>query len=150
MSKEFPDLKIHGREGDISHILVFFIIVNGFQPREVFHNLSDFGCPIFVFGTFGAHVSRLPTVEAKSFLHAFLAFFSSKFSDFDNVYVHSVRVMSFGGGGEGVVGLMSGFRVSFEDFFGMFPLGLEGDGFLVPVIDGRGDGVHRHDSVHEG
>ena len=29
-------------------------------------------------------------------------------------------------------------------------MSLEGDGLLVPVINGGGDGVHRHDSVHEG
>ena len=31
VSKEFPVLKIHDREGDFSHILVFFFIINRFQ-----------------------------------------------------------------------------------------------------------------------
>ena len=45
---------------------------------------------------------------------------------------------------------MSRFGISFGDFFGPFPLGLEGDGLLVPIIDGGRDSVHGHDSVHEG
>ena len=45
---------------------------------------------------------------------------------------------------------MGGFRVSFGDFLGAFPLGLERDGFFVPVLDGGGDRVHGHDSAHEG
>ena len=49
-----------------------------------------------------------------------------------------------------MVGLMSRFRVPFGDFFGMFPLDLEGDGLLVPVIDGGGDHGHGHDLAHEG
>ena len=32
----------------------------------------------------------------------------------------------------------------------IFPLGLEGNGLLVPVIDGGGDSVHGHDLAHEG
>ena len=95
-------------------------------------------------------MSRFPTTEAESFLHTFLAFFSREFAHFDDVYVHGVRVASFGRGGEGVVGLMGGLGVSFGDFLGAFPLGLEGDGLLVPVFDGRGDCVHGHDSAHEG
>ena len=91
-----------------------------------------------------------PATEAESFLHAFLTFFCRKFAYFDDVYVHGVRVASFGRGGEGVVGLMCVFRVLFGDFLGAFPLGLERDGFLVPVFDGRGDSVHGHDLAHEG
>ena len=64
-------------------------------------------------------MSRLSAVEAESLLHTFLSFFSSKFSYFDDIYVHGVGVTSLGGGGEGVVGLMSGLRVSFGDFFGL-------------------------------
>ena len=150
MLKEFPDLKIHGREGAPSHILIFFVIINGFQLRQVFYNLLDFGCPIFVLGTFGAHVSVLSAAEAESLLHTFLAFFSSKFSNFNDIYVHGAGVTSFGGGGEGVVGLMSGFRVLLGDLFSVLPLGLERNGLFVPVFDGRGDSVHRHNSTHEG
>ena len=111
--------------------------------------MSDLGCVVLVLGTFGAHVSRLLAVEAKSLLHAFLAFFSGKSPNFDYVYIHGVRITSFGRGGEGVVGLMSGFRVPFGDFFSMLPLGLEGNGLLVPVVNGGGDSVHGHDSAHE-
>jgi len=34
--------------------------------------------------------------------------------------------------------------------FGAVPLGLEVDGFLIPVADGGRDGVHGHDALHEG
>ena len=95
-------------------------------------------------------MSGLSATEAESFLHAFLAFFSCEFPHLDDIYVHGVGIMSFGGGGEGVVGLMGGFRVSFGDFFGAFPLGLERDGLLIPVFDGGRDCVHEHDSAHEG
>ena len=95
-------------------------------------------------------MSGLLAAEAESFFHTLLSFFSRKFSYFDDVHVHGVRVTSLGGGGEGVVGLMSGLGVPFGDFFSTFPLGLEGDGLLVPVINSGGDGVHEHDSAHEG
>ena len=95
-------------------------------------------------------MSWFSTTEAESFLHAFLTFFSREFAYFDDVYVHGVGVASFGRSGEGVVGLMSGLRVSFGDFLGAFPLGLERDGFPVPVFNGRGDSVLGHDSAHEG
>ena len=95
-------------------------------------------------------MSRLSAVEAKSFFHAFLAFFGREFSYFDDIYIHGVGVASLGGGGEGVVGLVSGFRVLFGDFFSSLPLGLERDGFFVPVVDGGRDGVHGHDPAHEG
>ena len=95
-------------------------------------------------------MSRLSTAEAESFLHAFLVFLGREFSYFDDIYVHGVGVTSFSGGGEGVVGLMSGFGVSFGNLFGPFPLGLEGDGLLVPIIDGGRDGVHGHDLAHKG
>ena len=98
--------------------------------------------PVFVFGALGTHVPSLATAEAKSFLHAFLPFFGREFSYFDDIYVHGVGIASFGGGGEGMVRLMGGFRVSFGDLFSTFPLGLEGNGFLVPIIDGGGDSVH--------
>ena len=108
------------------------------------------GAPILVLGTFGAHGSWLSAAEAESFLHTFLAFFSCEFSYFDDVYVHGVGVTGLGGGGEGVVRLVSGFRVLFRDLLSVFPLGLEVNGLFVPVVDGGRDGVHGHDSAHEG
>ena len=95
-------------------------------------------------------MSRLLAAEAKSFLHAFLTFFSGELSDLDDVYVHAVRISSFGGSGEGMVGLVSRFGVPFGDLLGVLPLGLERNSLLIPVVDGRGDSVHRHDSAHEG
>ena len=95
-------------------------------------------------------MSGLSTTKAEPFLHAFLAFFSREFSYFDDIYIHGVGVTSFSGGGEGMVGLMGGFGVSFGDFFGMLPLGLERNGLCIPVFDGGGDRVHGHDSPHEG
>ena len=49
-----------------------------------------------------------------------------------------------------MVGLVRGFRVSFGNVICSFPLGLEGDGLLIPLVDGGGNGVHRHDSAHQG
>ena len=95
-------------------------------------------------------MSGLSAVEAESLLYTLLLLFGSEFSNFDDVYVHGVRVIGLGGGGEGMVGLMGRFRVSFGDLFSAFPLGLEGNSLLVPVVDGGGDCVHRHNSVHEG
>ena len=37
---------------------------------------------------------------------------------------------------------MSRFGVLLRDFISMFPLGLEGDGFLIPVVGGGGNNVH--------
>ena len=89
-------------------------------------------------------------MEAESFLHALLTFFGHEFSYFHDIYVHGVGVTSFGGGGEGMVRLMGGFGVSFGDFFSTLPLGLEGNGLFIPVVDGGWDRVHEHDSAHEG
>ena len=111
--------------------------------------MSDLGRALFEVGAFGAQVSRFSAAEAESFLYAFLSFFGSEFANFDNIDIHGVGILSFGGGGEGLVGLVSGFGVSFGDFVSALPLGLEGDGFLIPIIDGRRDSVHRHDLVHE-
>ena len=112
--------------------------------------MSDFRYAVLVLRAFGTHVPGLSAMEAESFLHAFLAFFCREFPYFDDIYVHGIGVTSFAGGGEGVVGLMSRFGVPLGDFFSAFPLGLERDGLLVPVIDGRGDSIHGHDLVHEG
>ena len=49
-----------------------------------------------------------------------------------------------------MVGLVRGFRVSFGNVICSFPLGLEGDGLLILLVDGGGNGVHRHDSAHQG
>ena len=76
--------------------------------------------------------------------------FSGKFSNLDNINIHGIGVSSFGRGGEGLVGLMGGLGVPLGDFISLFPLDLEGDGLLVPIVDGRGDSVHRHDLAHEG
>ena len=95
-------------------------------------------------------MSRLSAMEAESFLHTLLAFFSHKVSYFDDVYVHGIRVLGFGGIGEGLVRLMSRFGVLLGDFIGAFPLGLEGDGLFIPVVDGSRDGVHGYNATHEG
>ena len=95
-------------------------------------------------------MSGLSAAEAESLFYAFLTLFGGEFANFDNINIHGVRVSNFGGSGEGLVGLMSGFGVSFRDFIGVLPLGLEGDDLLVPVVDGGGDCVHGHDLAHEG
>ena len=86
----------------------------------------------------------------ESFLNASLAFFSGEFADFDNIDVHGIRVSGFRRGREGLIGLMGRFGVPFGDFISVFPLGLEGDGFLVPIINGEGDCIHGHDTAPEG
>ena len=86
-------------------------------------------------------MSRLPAAEAESLLNAFLAFFSREFADFDDVDIHGIRVSSFGGGREGLVRLVGGFGVLLGDFVGALPLGLGGDGLLIPIVDGRGGSV---------
>ena len=95
-------------------------------------------------------MSRFLAAEAESLFNAFLAFFGSEFADFNDIDIHGVRILSFCGGGEGLIGLMSGFGVVLRDFVGAFPFGLEGNSLLVPVIDGEGDCVHGHDLAHEG
>ena len=49
-----------------------------------------------------------------------------------------------------MVCLVSGFGILLGDFFCTFPLGLEGDSFLIPIVNGGGDGVHGHNAAHEG
>ena len=90
-------------------------------------------------------------VEAEFLFNATFVFFWGELGDFDGIDDHGVRVMglSIGGVRKGVIGLVRGFRVSFGDVVGSIPLGLEGNCFLVPFVDGRGDGVHGHDSAHE-
>ena len=112
--------------------------------------MSDFGQSLLEVGALAAHMSRSSALETASFLHALPAFFGSEFSNFDNINIHGVGVSSFGGGGEGLVGLVSRFGVLFGNLVCAFPLGLEGDGLLIPAINGGGDCVHRHDLAHEG
>ena len=57
-------------------------------------------------------MSRFLAVEAEFLFNAFLAFFSSKFANFNDIDIHGIRISSFHGGGEGLVGLMSGFGVA--------------------------------------
>ena len=95
-------------------------------------------------------MSRFSASKTKSFLHAFLPFFGSELSDFDDVYVHGIGVLGFDGSGEGMVGLMSRFGVSFGNFISTLSLGLERNGLFIPVVDGRGNSIHRHDLAHEG
>ena len=138
MSKEFPYLKIHSGERNLPHILVVFIIIDWFQLRQVFDNLLNFRGVLLEVGTFGAQMSRFVAVEAKSFLDAFLVFLGGEFSDLDNINVHGIRISGFGRSVEGLIRLVGRFDVLLGNFIGTLPLGLEGDGFLVPVMLGPG------------
>ena len=85
-------------------------------------------------------MSRLSATEAEFLLDAASAFFQGELRDFDGVDDHGVRVMGFGirGVGEGAVGLVGGFHIPLSDVIHSFPLGLEGDGLFIPVVDGGG------------
>ena len=48
-----------------------------------------------------------------------------------------------------MVHLVRHFGVSFGHVIGVFPLSLEGYGLFIPVVNGRGNGVHEHDAVHQ-
>ena len=102
-------------------------------------------------GTCGTKVAGFSAAKAEFLFNATFAFFRGKLGDLNRVYDHGVGVVSLGGGGvrEGVVGLMGRPRVSLGDVVGALPLSLESDSLLVPFVDGRGDGVHRHDAAHE-
>jgi len=94
-------------------------------------------------------VSRFSAAEAESFFLASFAFFWGKLGDFYGVYVHSVGVARFRGGWRECL-VVGRFDISPSDFIGAIPLGLEMNGLFVPVADGGGDSVHRHDTAHEG
>ena len=49
-----------------------------------------------------------------------------------------------------MVGLVGGFRVPPGNVVSSLSLGLEGDSFLVPIVDGRRYSVHGHDAAHQG
>ena len=90
-------------------------------------------------------------VEAKFLLNATFAFFWGKLGDLDGIYNHGAGVvgLSIRGIGEGVVGLVGRLQVPPGDVIGSFPLGLKSNSFLVPFVDGGGNGVHRHDVAHQ-
>ena len=91
-------------------------------------------------------------VEVEFLLNIVFAFFRGEFEDFDGVHDHGVRIMGLSGqdGGEHVVYLVRHLGISPGNVISSLPLSLEGDGFLVPVIYDRGDGVHGHDVAHQG
>ena len=97
-------------------------------------------------------MARFLAEKAKFLLNAMFAFFRGKLGDFDGIYDHGVGVVGFSGQGIGerVVGLVGGFRVPLGDVISSLPLGLEGDSFLVPIINGGGYGIHGHDAAHQG
>ena len=95
-------------------------------------------------------MSRFSTAEAEFLFDAAFTFLGSKLRDFDGVDDHSIGVMVLGGRGvgEGVVGLVGGFGVPPGNVISSFPLGLEGDGLFIPVIDGGRYRIHGHDVAH--
>ena len=102
-------------------------------------------------GACGTEVAGFPAAKAELLFNAAFAFFWGKFGDLDRIHDHGVGDVGLGVGGvrEGVVGLMGRPRIPFGDVVGSLPLSLESNGLLVPFIDGRGDGVHGHDTAHE-
>ena len=102
-------------------------------------------------GACSTEMAGFSAAEAKFLFNAAFAFFWGELGDLDRIHDHGVGVVGLGVGGvgEGVVGLMGRPRVPLGDVIGALPLSLEHDSLLVPFVDGRGDGVHRHDSAHE-
>ena len=102
-------------------------------------------------GACGTEMAGFSAAEAKFLFNAAFAFLWGELGDLDCIHDHSVGVVGLGVSRvrEGVVGLMRRPRVSFGNVVGPFPLGLESDGLLIPFVDGRGDGVHRHNTAHE-
>ena len=89
-------------------------------------------------------MARFLAAKAEFLFNATFAFFWGKLGDFDCIHNHGVGVVGLGVGGvrEGVVGLVGRPRVPLGNVIGSLPLGLESDSFLVPFVDGGGDGVH--------
>ena len=147
-------LQIQRFERNISYHLFLFVIINLLQLGQLFTaNL------LYLLATFlgkgsacGTKMTEFPAAETELLLNATFAFFWGELGDFDGVDDHGVRVVGLGVGGvgEGVVGLVRGFRVSSGNVICSFPLGLEGDGLLVPFVDGGGDGIHGHNAAHQG
>ena len=133
-------LKIQGFERNLSYHLVLFTIIYHFQLRKFLAaDCLYLGVPFLGEGRAGGtRVPGFSAAETKFLLDAAFSLFWSKLRDFDGIDNHGVRVMGFDiqGGGEGVVGLMRGFRVPLGDVVGSFPLCLECDDFLVPLVDG--------------
>ena len=95
-------------------------------------------------------MTRFSAMKAESFFLASIMFFGGKFGNFDCVNVHCVGVTRFRGRwGERLVRVRR-FDVPSGDFVSVVPLGLEVNGFLVPVTNSGRDGVHRHNVAHEG
>ena len=146
-------LKIQGFERNLSYHFLLLIIINFLKLGQLL--TANLLYLLVAFLSKGSACSAKMTgflaAEAVFLFNATFAFFWGKLGDFDGIDDHGVGVVGLGVGGvrEGVIGLVRGLRVSFGDVIGLLPLGLESDGLLVPFFDGRGDGVHGHDSVHE-
>ena len=105
-------LKIQWFERNLSHHLLFFVIIDLLQLRQFFTaNLLYLLVAFLGEGHAGStEMSRFLAAEAKLFLNATFAFFRSELGDLDGIYDHGVRVVGLGGRGVGerVVGLVGG------------------------------------------
>ena len=138
-------LKIQWFERNLSYHLLLFIVIDLLKLGQLFaaYFLYLLVALLSEGGACGTKVAGFSAAEAKLLFDATFAFFWGELGDFDSIDDHSIWVVSFVGGvGEGVVGLMRGFRVSLGNVVGSLPLGLESDSLLVPFVDGGGDGVH--------
>jgi hypothetical protein len=82
-------------------------------------------------------VASLLASETEAFLHESLSFFWGELANFDDVDNHGIGVVG-GFWNKGVVPLFGGLSVPGGNLFGALPLGLEGGGFFVPLVDGGG------------
>ena len=146
-------LKIQRFERNLSYHHLLFIIVDFLKLGQLFaaNFLYLLVALLSKGGARGTEMAGFSAAEAEFLLNAALAFFWGKLGDFDSINDHGVGVVGLDVGGvrEGVVVLVGGFGVSFGDVVSSLPLSLEGNCFLVPFVDGGGDGVHGHDATHE-
>ena len=105
-------LKIQRFERNLSHHLLFLIIVDLFQLREFFAADLLYLCVSFLQKghAAGTRVSRLSAAEAEFLLDAAFSFLRSELRDFNGIDDHSIGIMVLDrrSVGEGVVCLMGG------------------------------------------
>ena len=111
-------LKIQGFERDLSYYFFLFFVVNFFKLGQLLaaNPLHLLVALLSKGSTCGTKMTGFSAVEAELLFNAMFAFFRGKLGDFDGIDDHGVGVVCLGVGGvsKGVIGLVRGFRVSFQ------------------------------------